>query len=154
MPINRRKLLVNSFGAGLVSLGAVKGNFAIAGDANPIAFAELYKSVGPLGMVLSNRVTSLAGKPVEFMGFMAPPLKPDSKFFVLTRTPVSVCPFCSSDADWPNDIVVIYLKGNNNFYRDGTLVKVVGKLEIGSKVDTVTGFVSLLRLADASVVQA
>ena len=117
-------------------------------------FEEMYKASGVLGLEMSDKLIALNGKPVEISGFMAPPLKPDSKFFVLTRTPVSVCPFCSSDADWPNDIVVIYLKGNNNFYRDGTLVKVVGKLEIGSKVDTVTGFVSLLRLADASVVQA
>ena len=27
-------------------------------------------------------------------------------FFVLTRSPVALCPFCDSDKDWPADIIV------------------------------------------------
>ena len=154
MEIKRRTLLMGSLASGLVAAGSLGASQSIAAAANPISFAELYKSVGPLGLVLSDKVRTLAGRPVEFKGFMAPPLKPDARFFVLTRTPVSVCPFCSSDADWPNDIVVVYLEGRSNFYRDGTLVTVVGKLEVGSEVDAVTGFVSLLRLTMASVAQA
>ena len=41
-------------------------------------------------------------------GFMAPPLKAESKFLVLTRMPMGVCPFCELAADWPSDIVVVY----------------------------------------------
>jgi hypothetical protein len=154
MPISRRNLLTGSFATGLACIGPLGAERALAADASPISFGELYKSIGPLGMVLSDKVRTLAGAPVEFMGFMAPPLKPDSKFFVLTRMPVSICPFCSSDADWPSDIVVVYLKGKGDFYRDGTLVAVVGRLEVGSKVDSVTGFISQLRLTNASVTPA
>ena len=45
-------------------------------------------------------------------GYMAPPLKPESRFFVLTREPLALCPFCQSDAEWPADIVVVYLEGD------------------------------------------
>ena len=45
-------------------------------------------------------------------GFMAPPLKPSINFFVLTETPMAVCPFCSTDADWPYNMVVIYVNGS------------------------------------------
>lgn len=40
-------------------------------------------------------------------GYMAPPLTPTIRFFVLTEVPMSVCPFCSSDADWPDNIIVV-----------------------------------------------
>ena len=48
-------------------------------------------------------------------GFMAPPLKAEAKFFVLTEIPMSICPFCSSDADWPDNIVVVYLDEKQTF---------------------------------------
>ena len=40
---------------------------------------------------------------------MAPPLKAEAAFFVLTREPVARRPFCQSDADWPDNILVVYL---------------------------------------------
>ena len=50
------------------------------------------------------------GQRITVDGFMAPPLRADSNFFVLTRRPMATCPFCSSAADWPTDIVAIYTK--------------------------------------------
>jgi hypothetical protein len=46
---------------------------------------------------------------------MAPPLKAEAAFFVLTEIPMSLCPFCSSDADWPDNIVVVYLGEKQTF---------------------------------------
>lgn len=116
-----------------------------------LSFAELYKSRTVLGMAFSDRTVALAGKPVTLAGYMAPPLKPESNFFVLTRTPVAICPFCSSDADWPSDIVVVYLKDPTGFFQDGSAVSVAGTLQLGSRRDPETGFVSQLRIVDASV---
>ena len=75
-----------------------------------LTFEGLYKSVGILGIKYSERALNLRGQSIRLRGYMAPPLKSESRFFVLTRDPVSVCPFCSSDAEWPVDIVVVHLK--------------------------------------------
>ena len=49
---------------------------------------------------------------------MAPPLKAEAAFFVLTREPVALCPFCQSDADWPDNILVVYLSSNQSFVQN------------------------------------
>jgi hypothetical protein len=116
-----------------------------------LSFGELYKSRTVLGMEFGARTRALAGKTVRMLGYMAPPLKADARFFVLTRAPVSVCPFCSSDADWPSDIVVVTLADSTDFPQDGTPVAVTGTLEVGSSKDNETGFVSLLRITNAQV---
>jgi len=114
-----------------------------------ITFDELYGSVSVLGLTFSDKVKQLAGKAVSMRGFMAPPLKAESNFFVLTEVPLSICPFCSSDADWPDDIVVIYLDNAQTFEQANGTIEVSGKLEVGSWTDPDTGFVSLLRIVDA-----
>ena len=121
----------------------------LASGAELLSFATLYQSVGVLGIKYSQEAIALIGKPVRLRGFMAPPLKPESKFFVLTREPVSVCPFCASDAQWPVDIVVIYLKGALAPVDFAQRIEVEGRLEIGSWTDQQTGFVSQVRIVDA-----
>ena len=116
-----------------------------------LSFQELYQTRGVLGMVFSEKTRALDHKEVRILGFMAPPLKPEVKFFVLTRAPVALCPFCNSDADWPSDIVVVYPKAREGWSQDGLPVAVRGTLEVGSKVDRETGFVSLVRIVDAEV---
>jgi hypothetical protein len=145
----KRRVLVG----GLIScLASVASQHALAAtDATPLAFANLYKSRTVLGMVFSDLTVQLTGRQVEVAGYMAPPLKPESAFFVLTRTPVAICPFCGSDADWPADIIVVYLKDQVGFWQDGTAVNVTGILQVGSKRDPTTGFVSQLRIVDARV---
>ena len=116
-----------------------------------LSFDSLYKSVGVLGTQYSERAKLLKGKTVHMRGYMAPPLKPESRFFVLTREPVAVCPFCSSDAQWPSDIVVIYLKAMLAPINFSRRIEVAGKLEMGSWTDPETGFVSQVRIVDAEV---
>ena len=99
-----------------------------------LRFDELYTG-GPLGLSFTAKVKELAGKRVRFDGFMAPP--------------VSLCPFCSSDADWPDNIIVVFLKEKQRFVQHNTGITVTGVLETGSQVDEETGFVSQLRLRDA-----
>lgn len=130
------------------------GALPFAGSAHAaepvLRFEELYGSVGVLGLTFSDRVKALAGQRVAMLGFMAPPLKAEANFFVLTQVPMALCPFCSSDADWPDNIVVVYLGKTQTFVQPSQIIEVRGVLEYGSWTDPDTGFVSLLRLRDAT----
>lgn len=114
-----------------------------------LTFNELYGKFGVLGLEFSDKVKTLAGKDITMKGFMAPPLKAEAAFFVLTEVPMSLCPFCSSDADWPDNIVVVYLGEKQTFVQPSQTIEVRGTLEYGSWTDPETGFVSLLRIRQA-----
>src|SRR5690606_10083723 len=83
-----------------------------------------------------------AGRTVVVQGFMAPPLKAESAFFVLTKMPMAVCPFCSSAADWPNDIVAVYGREVQPVTPFNVPIEVSGVLELGVHEDPELGFVS------------
>lgn len=123
---------------------------AASPDPAPLAFNELYSAAGVLGLQFSPKVKDLHNKEVVMRGFMAPPLKAEADFFVLTREPVSLCPFCSSDADWPDNILVVYLSKRQPFVQNNAIIEVRGVLEVGSHLDAATGFVSQLRLRNAT----
>lgn len=118
--------------------------------AETLGFDELYGKVSVLGLEFSQKVVALDGERVRITGFMAPPLKAEANFFVLGKAPMAICPFCSSDADWPDDIVVVYLRRKQTFEHTTGRVDVEGVLEHGSWTDPDTGFVSLLRIRDAA----
>jgi len=101
------------------------------------------------GLRFSARVESLTGRAVRMRGFMAPPLKSEADFFVLSREPMALCPFCASNADWPADIVVVYLRRAATPVDYVRPIEAEGRLERGSWTDPATGFVSQLRLRDA-----
>ncbi|MGA1832557.1 hypothetical protein VH566_16580 [Rhizobium wenxiniae] len=137
-----------------MTLGLVSGLplLAAAGRAeanNDITFDELYGKVSVLGLEFSDKVKQLNGKEIAMRGFMAPPLKAEAQFFVLTEIPMSICPFCSTDSDWPDNIVVVYLGEKQTFTQPSQTIEVRGKLEMGSWTDPETGFVSLLRIRQA-----
>ncbi len=121
---------------------------------NILTFSGLYKKSSVLGLEFSEKLKALDGQEVIIRGFMAPPLKAEAKFFVLTKEPVALCPFCSSDADWPDNILVVYLKENQAFVQNNTIIEVQGVLEIGSFHDEETGFVSQIRLREAKFKKA
>lgn len=143
--LSRRLLLTGAAAVTAALLVPARARTAPA----PLGFAELYKSFGVRGLEFSDKVLALAGESVEMRGYMAPPLRAESRFFVLTREPLALCPFCQSDADWPLDIVVVYLKGESAMHDGGTALSVEGRLEAGSWTDPDTGFVSQIRIVDA-----
>lgn len=114
-----------------------------------ISFGELYGKISVLGLEFSEKVKQLNGKEIAMRGFMAPPLKAEAQFFVLTEIPMSICPFCSTDSDWPDNIVVVYLGEKQTFTQPSQTIEVRGTLEMGSWTDPETGFVSLLRIRQA-----
>jgi len=141
--ITRRSLLAGR------AIAALTGSKLRAAEPTPLTFEQLYKSISVRGLQFSDIVLALKGKPVVIRGYMAPPLKAESKFFVLTREPMAICPFCQSDADWPSDIVVVYLDHATPLVSGGEPVVVRGRLEVGSAIDADTGFVSQIRVVDA-----
>lgn len=143
-PMKRRQML-GALGALIAALPVRR---ALAEER--LGFNELYKSFGVLGLEFSDKVKRLKGREVALNGFMAPPLKAEAAFFVLTEIPMSLCPFCSSDADWPDNIVVVYLARKQTFVQYNAPIVARGVLEFGSWVDPETGFVSQLRLRGAS----
>lgn len=137
---------------GFLAASALVATSATGTAAAPevFTFDMLYKSNGVLGLVFADRLLATQGKAMTISGYMAPPLKAESDFFVLTREPMAICPFCQSDSDWPVDILVVYLADASPLVAAGAKVSVTGRLEIGSWTDPSTGFVSQLRLRDAT----
>ncbi|WP_106409193.1 hypothetical protein [Teichococcus deserti] len=121
-----------------------------ASAATPLRFDQLYGAWTVEGLRFSAEVEKLTGQEVAMRGFMAPPLKAEADFFVLSREPMALCPFCSSNADWPPDIVVVYLRRQATPVDATVPIETRGRLERGSWTDPATGFVSQLRLRDAA----
>lgn len=126
-------------------------SIALEANAASLDFSDMYSGASSEGLVFSDTLNSLNGSKVTMTGFMAPPLKPSINFFVLTETPMAVCPFCSTDADWPYNMVVVYVNGSVDALPYDQEVTVTGTLDLGSYMDGDTGFVSQVRLLDATV---
>ena len=110
--------------------------------ADRVTFADLWSE----GAEFSERAKNFAGKTVEMRGYMAPPLKPEVEFYVLTSTPMATCPFCDSEATWPQDIVLVMRARPRNAQAYSRPISVSGILDIGTQTDEKTGFVSRVRL--------
>ena len=126
-------------------------SIALEANAASLDFSDMYSGASSEGLVFSDTLNSLNGSEVTMTGFMAPPLKPSINFFVLTETPMAVCPFCSTDADWPYNMVVVYVNGSVDALPYDQEVTVTGTLDLGSYMAGDTGFVSQVRLLEATV---
>ena len=126
-------------------------SIALEANAASLDFSDMYSGASSEGLVFSYTMNSMNGSEVTMNVFIAPPLKPSINFFVLTETPMAVCPFCSTDADWPYNMVVVYVNGSVDALPYDQEVTVTGTLDLGSYMDGDTGFVSQVRLLDASV---
>jgi hypothetical protein len=129
------------------AVGPTEAALALAadGEPTPITFEEFYTRASIReGLKLSEKLLSLAGRKVVMRGYMAPPLKPELDFFVLTRIRLAYCPFCSTAAEWPDDIAVVYTP--SPMKATERAVSVEGTIEVGSKMDAETGMVSLVRI--------
>lgn len=124
---------------------------AAPAEAEELSFDEIYSGYSADGLTFSDKTLSLEGGTVTVSGYMAPPLTPTIHFFVLTEVPMSVCPFCSSDADWPDNIIVVKVDDPITALPYDTPITVTGTLEIGSETDEETGFVSQLRVHADSI---
>jgi len=113
-----------------------------------LTMAALYGNAGDTEF--SEQAMAFNGTQITLDGFMAPPLKPDVDFFVLGTEPMAICPFCDAAAQWPQNIVLVYPSGGLKLYNYDQAITVTGRLDLGVKTDEKTGFVSKVRLVDAS----
>lgn len=143
--MKRRDFLLAAAFSALAPMASVRASSELK-----LGFEEMYEGNPILGLQFSQKLKSCADKTVSVEGFMAPPLKPEADFLVMTREPVSLCPFCNSDQDWPDNIIVVYLSKKQEFVQANRPIVVTGKLQLGSYTDQETGFVSLVRLVDAT----
>ena len=112
----------------------------------PIRMRDLYnKDLSFSDLALANE-----GRRIAVSGFMAPPLKAESLFFVLTKMPMAVCPFCEPGMPWPDDLLAIYTKRLIEVVPFNVPIVVEGVLELGDYVDPEFGFYSKVRLTDAT----
>lgn len=132
---NRREFLI----------GATSVFVAGSARADTVRMRDLYNK----DLSYSDFAESRRGQRVTVQGFMAPPLKAETRFFVLTARPMSVCPFCETEAEWPDDILAVYAKRVVRVIPFNVGIMTTGQLELGSYTDPDTRFVSRVRLADA-----
>lgn len=145
----RRRFLARAgagLACGMAGLGPAAAAAAAADTDAPIKLRALYNK----DMSFSELARDLAGRRVAVEGFMAPPLKAETRFFVLTRRPMSVCPFCETEAEWPDDILAVLTKRIVRVVPYNVAITARGRLEIGPWRDPETGFLSRVRLTDAS----
>jgi len=109
-------------------------------------FRDLYARGGNFSELAKQK----KGKIIRVRGYMAPPIKAQANFFVLTKMPMSFCPFCESEADWPNDIMLVKTDKNIEAVPYNMPIYVTGKLEIGTQLDPKSGFLSRVRLVNAT----
>lgn len=135
--INRRLFLLASAAAVTLPLPA---------RADAVLLRDLYNR----DMSFSEYALANEGRHVTVEGYMAPPLKAEASFFVLTKLPMSVCPFCETEAEWPADIVLVLTRSMLNPIPFNIPIEVEGELSLGTEVDEETGFVSRVRLVNAT----
>ncbi len=127
------------------SIAAMAGPRVARASEGAILLRDLYARGG----ALSDLALELEGKPVRVAGFMAPPLKADSTFFVLTKQPMSVCPFCETEAEWPDNIMAVYMQRKFRVIAFNRKIETSGILSLGAYRDPETGFLSMVRLENA-----
>ncbi|MEX0629003.1 MAG: hypothetical protein WEB63_09120 [Cucumibacter sp.] len=137
-PIRRRTFLAAA--AAAVVLPAIPAR-AIEG----VRLGDLYND----DLTFSPYALFLAELVITVEGFMAPPLKAESKFFVLTGVPTAVCPFCDSEAAWPGDIASVYTSDVISVIPFTYPIRATGTLRLGTYRDEELGFVSRLRLTES-----
>jgi hypothetical protein len=117
----------------------------VAIAAEPLHFRDLYGRGGDYSVIAKEK----QGQKIRVRGYMAPPLKAQAAFFVLTKRPMSYCPFCENEADWPTDIMLVKTDEMVDIVPYNQPIYVTGQLEIGTQVDPDTGFLSKVRLVHA-----
>lgn len=119
-------------------------------SAAPIKLRDLYNK----DLSFSDLALASVGTRIDVAGYMAPPLKAESTFFVLTKMPMAVCPFCEPGMPWPDDLLAVYAKRIVEVIAFNVPIIVTGVLELGDHVDPDLGFYSKVRLTDASYARA
>jgi len=143
-------MIRRTFLAAMPVLALLRAGPAHAADEAAMKLRDLYNK----DLSFSDRALAAQGSRIGIAGFMAPPLKADSVFFVLTKMPMAVCPFCEPGMPWPDDLLAVYAKRVVDVVPFNVPIVVTGVLELGDMVDPELGFYSKVRLVDATFARA
>ncbi|KMK66728.1 hypothetical protein [Puniceibacterium sp. IMCC21224] len=121
-----------------------------AAQEGPIRMRDLYNK----DLSFSDVALAYKDGRITVSGFMAPPLKAESDFFVLTKRPMAVCPFCEPGTTWPRDILAIYARRIVQVIPFNVPVHVTGTLDLGDYTDPELGFYSKVRITNATFSRA
>ncbi|QPH56171.1 hypothetical protein I0K15_08910 [Pontivivens ytuae] len=144
--MDRRLFLATSLAAPYLAAAPLRAQEEGSAEGDALRMRDLYNR----DRSFSDLARDLQGQRIEVEGFMAPPLLANSVFFVLTKRPMSVCPFCETAAEWPDDILAVYSKRVVRPTPFNVRIETRGVLEIGDYRDPETGFLSRVRLSDAT----
>lgn len=119
-----------------------------------VALEEIHREPDMPGVEYSARARKLAGQRIRVEGFLAPHAggRP-APFMVLAGQPMVGCPHCLGSADLPGDSLVAYFGSALGMAETGIPVAIEGVLDLGSRTDAQTGFVSTVRLFDAKIIR-
>lgn len=98
---------------------------------------------------ITARAQALEGARIQVSGHMAPPLKADLNFFVLTAQPMAICPFCEGEDDWLPGILPVLTKRRFQTVAFYKRIVASGVLRLDPFVEPETGFAVKMRLEDA-----
>lgn len=142
--IARRKFFSLAIGLGVLPVAWGYPNLADADD-DRLRMRDLYEKDGSFTRLARRREATQ----VAVTGYMAPPLKANTNFFVLTKRPMAVCPFCETEAEWPDDILAVYTRRIYDPVPFNREIVTKGELDLGTETDDETGFVSRVRIVNA-----
>lgn len=137
--MRRRRFLMSATGALLAAPRVLRASV-------PLRLGALYQddqSFSPLAQ-------SLDGQWVEIAGFMAPLLRANAPFFVLTDAPATACPFCDPEAQWSPEFLAVYTRRMLRPLPFDTALVAEGEFRLGTFSDPANGFSSNIRLIDAT----
>ena len=147
--IDRRRVLLAGAGALALLVGAGKRAWAAT---RALSLESLYGNPDMPGVDYRPKVLELAGQKVAVKGYVVPHTGDQAApFMVVSAEPLIGCPHCLASLDLPADSVIAYFKTAPKLADIGLPVTVEGTLELGSRADAKTGFVSAIRLVEAAV---
>jgi hypothetical protein len=150
--LDRRRVLL----AGVSSFALVAGFGRSSSAASPsLQLGDLYRNPDMPGVDYRPKVLAMAGQRVSVKGYVVPHTADRAApFMIVSAEPLAGCPHCLAALDLPSDSVIGYFKEQPKLKDIGLPVMVEGTLELGSRADAKTGFVSAIRLVEASIARA
>lgn len=123
---------------------AFKGTSSGSGDSAKLRFSEMYTVAGE-DKNISEIFKELDGKEINMTGYMAAQSPLDGSFIYLVNQPYVSCPFCAIGDITKLEVIPVYMEDGSEIQYLESGVKIVGRLEVSEKVDSL-GYTTQCRI--------